>query len=187
MESQELWPKSGCDDKTMPDNFILKEWEEYQDMVAMTGGPVRIADKLIRWFNEVGFVDVQQEIFKIPINGWPKDPRLHVLGRNWCQQLCDGMEAFTMRYFTSPPLYWTADEVTVYLAKVRTAIKDKNVHAYHRVYVSPIPSQILSNSITNNSVRFVVWGRKRTREEEAARGAANPSSSSKKPVANSSL
>ncbi|TID13988.1 gb [Venturia nashicola] len=167
MESQELWPKSGCDDDTMPTDFILKEWEEFQHKVAMNGAPVRIADKLRRWFKEVGFVDVQQEIFKIPLNGWPKDPRLHVLGRNWCEQLCDGMEAFTMKYFTSYPLYWTPTEVTVYLAQVRTAIKDKNVHGYHRI--------------------FVVWGRKPTREEQAAQAAANSGSSGKKPVANSSL
>lgn len=133
MESQELWPKSGCDDNTMPKDFILQEWEEFQDKVAMEVAPVRIADKLRRWFREVGFVDVRQEIFTIPLNGWPKDARLHVLGRNWCEQLCDGMEAFTMKYFTSHPLYWTPAEVTVYLAKVRTAIKDKNVHGYHRV------------------------------------------------------
>lgn len=183
MESQELWPKSGCDDDTMPPDFILKEWEDLQHQVAMKVGPVRMADKLIRWFREVGFVDVQQEIFKIPLNGWPKDSRLHVLGRNWCEQLCDGMEAFTMKYFTSHPLYWTPTEVHVYLAKVRTAIKDKNVHGYHRMYVPPF----LSKPTTNISASFVVCGRKPTPEEQAAKAAANSGLSSKKPVANSSL
>lgn len=133
MESKELWPNAGCDDGTMPADFELTNWEKYQDRVAMTTAPVRFADKLRRWFKEVGFVDVQQEIFKIPLNGWPKDPRLHLLGRSWCDQVCEGMEGFSMHYFTSAPLYWSTIEVNVYLAKVRNAIKDKNVHAFHRM------------------------------------------------------
>ncbi|QDS71381.1 hypothetical protein FKW77_002756 [Venturia effusa] len=167
MESQELWPRSGCDDHTMPADFLLKEWEEYQNKVAMTSAPVRIADKLRRWFREVGFVDIHQEIYKIPINRWPRDSRLHLLGKLWCDQLCGGMSAFTMKYFTSDPLYWSPIEVEIYLAKVRAAIRDKNVHAYHRI--------------------FVVWGRKPTREEAAKRQAANSGSSNQKPATNSSL
>lgn len=137
MESQELWPKAGCDDGTMPKDYLLTEWAELQDRAAMKGenpAPLRIADKLRRWYNEVGFVDVQQQIFKVPINGWMNDPRMGMLGKFWAQHLCDGLHGFSMRYFTSV-LNWTPPEVEAYIAKVRKATKDKNIHAYHRMYV----------------------------------------------------
>ena len=45
------------------------------------GRPLRIANKLKRWYKEAGFVDVHEEVFKLPCNPWPKDPHLKDLGR----------------------------------------------------------------------------------------------------------
>jgi hypothetical protein len=152
MESQELWPKAGCDDGTMPDNHLLVEWASLQDEAAMKGdppGPLRIADKLRRWYKETGFVDVEQEIFKIPINGWPREPRLHLLGKWWGQHLCEGLNGFSMRYFTQV-LGWDAMEVEAYIAKVRQSIKDRDVHAYHRMYVH-LHSVLLTPILSSNS------------------------------------
>jgi len=156
MESQEMYPVVFCDDDTMPDDHGFLEFTRTQDDAAMRmGRPVRIANKLKRWYEQAGFVDVHEEVFKMPINPWPKDPQYKMIGRFWGQMLLEGLQAFSLALFTRA-LGWTKDEVEVFLVKVRKSLVDKNVHSYHKIYV--------------------VWGRKPTLEQLAAR-AAGPTSS----------
>ncbi|OCK86192.1 S-adenosyl-L-methionine-dependent methyltransferase [Lepidopterella palustris CBS 459.81] len=140
MESQEYMSTLYCDDGTMDSNYAFAEWTATQDKAAMTmGRPLRIANKLKRWYEQAGFVDVHEEIYKLPINSWPKDPQFKMLGRFNETNLLDGLQAFSLQLFQKG-LGWTKDEIEVYLVQVRKALSDRNVHAYHKI--------------------FVVWGRK---------------------------
>ena len=66
----------------MSPDFPLLEWAKTVDDASMEfGRPLRIANKLKRWFVEAGFEDVHEQVFKLPINAWPKDPRLKQLGQ----------------------------------------------------------------------------------------------------------
>lgn len=121
----------------MPADYELLEWTKTQDMAAMRlGMPLRIANKLKTWFEQAGFVDVHEEIFRIPINSWPRDARLKLLGKfqNW--NMSAGVHAWTVEYFVRA-LGWTETEVEVYLAHLRNSISDRSVHAYYKVYVTP--------------------------------------------------
>lgn len=136
MESQELYSKVYCNDGTMPPDYPLLEWTENEDDAAMRlGRPLRIANKLKRWYEQAGFVDVHEEIFAIPINSWPKDERMKVLGKWFYWNMCAGVHAWTIEYFVTA-LGWSPAEVEVYLAHLRTALADKSVHAYYKVYVA---------------------------------------------------
>lgn len=153
MESQEWMPTVYCDDGTMGPDYGFAEWTQTQDKAAMNlGRPLRIANKLKRWYEQAGFVDVHEEMFKLPINSWPKDPQMKMLGRFNETNLLDGLQAFSLQLFQKG-LGWTKDEIEVYLVHVRKALSDRNVHAYHKIYV--------------------VWGRK---PEENELGAPSPPS-----------
>ncbi|KAF2400019.1 S-adenosyl-L-methionine-dependent methyltransferase [Trichodelitschia bisporula] len=157
MESQELYPTVYCDDGTMPEDHPFLEWSRNLDEAAMSCRvPIRTGNKMKRWYEQAGFVDVHEEVMKMPINPWPKDPQYKLLGRFWEQSLLDGLQAFSLRYF-STAFGWTKEEIEVYLVRVRQALSDRRVHAYHRIYV--------------------VWGRKPTEAEarERAQRAANTS------------
>ncbi|KAF2427679.1 S-adenosyl-L-methionine-dependent methyltransferase [Tothia fuscella] len=157
MESQEMYPTLYCDDGTMPKDHAFCEWTRTQDEAAMKlGKPLRIANKLKNWYERAGFVDVKEEVFKMPVNQWPKDPEYKMLGRFWGQMLIEGLQGFSLALFTRA-FGWTVEEIEVYLVKVRKAIADKNVHAYHKVYV--------------------VYGRKPTPEEQRAKEAKTASKS----------
>ena len=133
MESQELYPKVYCNDGTMPSDYALLEWTANEDDAAMRlGRPLRIANKLKRWYEQAGFVDVHEEIFAIPVNSWPKDERMKVLGKWFYWNMCAGVHAWSIEYFVTA-LGWSPAEVEVYLAHVRTALADKSVHAYYKV------------------------------------------------------
>src|SRR6266700_5439208 len=58
MESQEYMPTVYCDDGTMGSDYAFAEWTATQDKAAMfLCRPLRIANKLIRWYEQAGFVD----------------------------------------------------------------------------------------------------------------------------------
>jgi hypothetical protein len=96
------------------------------------GRPIRIANKLKRWYEQAGFEDVHEEVFKLPVNLWPKDPRYKMLGKFWRNSLLEGLQGFSLAYF-SRAFGWTKDEIEVYLVNVRRAIADASVHSYHKV------------------------------------------------------
>ncbi|KAJ5041143.1 uncharacterized protein L3040_005696 [Drepanopeziza brunnea f. sp. 'multigermtubi'] len=152
MESQEFLSTPLCDDGTMPKDWPFLDWTNYvEDASVASGRPLRIAHKLKRWYEEVGFVDVQERIFRIPINPWPREKHLKAIGRQSELNCLDGLSGFSMRYF-SRNLKWTKTEIEVYLVNVRSAISDRSVHAYHRAYVvwgrKPLESEVSASSRT---------------------------------------
>jgi hypothetical protein len=133
MESHEIYNKLYCDDGTLPADFALLEWHATQDRAAMQlGMPLRIANKLKMWYEQAGFVDVREEICPIPINSWPRDARHKLLGKFMYWNMAQGVHGWTAEYFVKA-LGWTESEVEVYLARVRSALSDKSVHAYYKV------------------------------------------------------
>jgi len=135
-ECHELWPLIQCDDGTMPEDHALCQFIRYQDEAAMKmGRPIRIANKLKKWMEQAGFVDVHEEILKLPINPWPRDPQYKLLGKFWETCILDGLQGFGLAHF-SRGLGWTKDEIEVYLVQVRRAISNRAVHAYQKMYVS---------------------------------------------------
>jgi hypothetical protein len=115
MESQEIMTTPYCDDGTMPDDWPFKEWMKLVDDAAMQADrPLRIASRLKRWYEEAGFVDVQEKVFKMPINPWPRDAHLKTLGSMSEDNWLSGLQGFSLAPF-SRYLNWTKDEIEVIL------------------------------------------------------------------------
>ncbi|KAI9803870.1 MAG: hypothetical protein M1825_001750 [Sarcosagium campestre] len=135
MECQEIYTSLFCDDGTMPEDWAFLDWTKTQDAAFMKlGRPLRTANKIKRWMQEAGFVDVHEEVFRVPINSWPREQRLKDIGKFNLLSLLDGLQAFTVAAF-SRAFGWTKDEIEVYLVNVRNSMKDRNVHSYHKHYV----------------------------------------------------
>jgi hypothetical protein len=66
--------------------------------------------------------------------GWPKDQRLKEMGIYNRLQWEQGIEGWCVFLLTNV-LHWTGEEVSVYLAEMRRALRDKSIHAYHEMYV----------------------------------------------------
>lgn len=114
MESQDLYIIPQCDDNSMPDDWAFKEWTAYMDDAAMDADrPLRTANKLKRWYTEAGFVDVHEKVYRLPINGWPRDPKLKQIGIWWEQSHIWGLQGFSLAHFTRV-LGWSKDELEVW-------------------------------------------------------------------------
>ncbi|KAH6989177.1 S-adenosyl-L-methionine-dependent methyltransferase [Ilyonectria sp. MPI-CAGE-AT-0026] len=82
---------------------------------------------------EAGFVDIQHHQWKVPIGGWPRDPKLKQIGLYngmFIDQSLDGFAVFPIGEI----LGWTFDEVTVLVSKMRLAIKDPKALPYYNVH-----------------------------------------------------
>ncbi|RFU28532.1 hypothetical protein B7463_g7822, partial [Scytalidium lignicola] len=147
MESQEIMSTPYCDDGTMPADWPFLEWNKHLDDAAMAADrPLRIANKLKRWYIQAGFVDVQEKIFKLPMNTWPKDPHLKYIGNMNQDNWLAGLGALSMAPF-SRMLNWSQEEIEVYLVNIRKCVMDKNVHCYSKVHVvwgrKPFPGEVV--------------------------------------------
>jgi hypothetical protein len=113
MESQEIMSTPSCEDGTMPPDWDLLEWSRLADEAAEKAGrPVKIAHNLKKWYEEAGFIDVQEMIFKLPINQWPQDKHLKALGAMWEENMLIGLSGFSMALF-SRVLAWSKNEIEV--------------------------------------------------------------------------
>jgi trans-aconitate methyltransferase len=117
------------DDGTL-EGTRLKEWNELiiQGANAL-GRPWTNTPNYKRWFEEAGFVDVEERVYKVAMSPWPKEKSQKILAL-WSQQnILDGIDGMSMAIFTRA-LGWTAEQVQLFLVGVREDIKSRKIHAY---------------------------------------------------------
>lgn len=113
MESQEILPSPSCDDGTIPADWAFSRWMQLSDEAAMKADkPLLIANKLKGWYEECGFVDVNETVFKLPLNPWPKDKHLKNLGQMYEKNWLYGLHAFSAAPY-SRMLNWSSSEIDV--------------------------------------------------------------------------
>ncbi|MBE3041364.1 hypothetical protein IMZ48_02030 [Candidatus Bathyarchaeota archaeon] len=99
------------------------------DAAAAAGRPLDRSPDYKSLLVKKGFVEVVERCFKLPLNEWPRDPHHKELG-TWTREMLDaGIEGLIMALFTRY-LGWEQDEVLVFSAMFRAALKDRRVHGY---------------------------------------------------------
>ena len=102
-----------CDDGSLPVNCALLSWAQQVNLAASQAcRPRDVADRMLQWFKEVGFVDVHEVRYKLPIGRWMEDAHLAELGKFWRYLMNDGLDTLSMRLF-SEVLGWDEAEIQV--------------------------------------------------------------------------
>lgn len=91
---------------------------------------------------DAGFVNVVSREFKIPIGVWPANQKLREAGAFQLMAMLEGIQGLTLAFWTRF-LGWSAENVEIALAKVRTEFKSKKIHSYWPLYVAN-PSYLAS-------------------------------------------
>ncbi|KAL9087666.1 MAG: hypothetical protein Q9165_006590 [Trypethelium subeluteriae] len=82
-----------------------------------------------RLLEEAGYVDIQEKLYKWPINSWPKDRQMKQFGI-WTRENTSAiLEGLALAPFTRF-LGWTVEEVQVLLAGCRKDLRNTSIHAY---------------------------------------------------------
>ncbi|KAI9926743.1 hypothetical protein AWENTII_011371 [Aspergillus wentii] len=154
LECHELDPKPKCDDGTMPpenldggfSEFAFHDWFDLQQRSGQVTDPsrqFRVAHRMARWMRDLGFVDIETRVSKIPTNTWPTDPHLKKIG-SWSES--NWLEALSgWSYKPLIALGWSKPEIEVFLVDVRKSIQNRDVHCYNDYYVvtgrKPMPGE----------------------------------------------
>lgn len=132
IEFQEALPRVGCNDDTMPDNYVMKRFFSLMTGVLHRkyGWDGFIVEKLPAELERMGFINIQRKVYHIPIGFWPKDKkRMHHAFLNR-EIMTDLMPALQAKPFVGTDVGATIPEIEELFAGVRAAICDKRVHAY---------------------------------------------------------
>jgi len=100
LEMQEPKCDVDSDDAEIPADNALKQWfVELTRACDIAGRPISEVPELKQMFEEAGFVDVHEKVYKIPLNGWPRSRRLKEIGELWQLNLDAGFSGFSYALF----------------------------------------------------------------------------------------
>lgn len=130
MELQDFVMPFGCDDDTLTeDTLTYQVGKLFHDASVAIGRPLNAASTYKDLMTKAGFVDVVERRLKWPLGIWPKDKFFKELGYWTAQNFDVGLEGLLMALLTRG-MGWTKEEVLVYCAHARPALRDQKVHAY---------------------------------------------------------
>ncbi|EOD51501.1 putative methyltransferase type 11 protein [Neofusicoccum parvum UCRNP2] len=131
----DLLPYS-TDGSVPEDDAMLKLHQYLVEATDKLGRTARPGPNLEKWVKDAGFVNVKHEWRVVPFGLWAKSKKHKKSGALNQMQFMEGMEAFTIGLFTST-LGWSAEEVQVFLERVRKDSLKKDRHRqinFHIVY-----------------------------------------------------
>ncbi|KAJ9129718.1 Demethylmenaquinone methyltransferase [Pleurostoma richardsiae] len=134
IELQAVYTRFVSDDGTAEKASNAQLWmKTLCEGMAKFGKPIDNAPQWKEKLRAAGFVDTEEEVLKIPIGPWPKDPKLREIGGVQHHQELQAVESYTPGIFTQV-LGWTEVETQVFIAKVKKELKDPSIHLYFPVY-----------------------------------------------------
>ncbi|KAM6505449.1 hypothetical protein FSOLCH5_013451 [Fusarium solani] len=135
IECQELEGLMECDDGSVREDNAFKKWcDDIVDASIAVDRPLPGAANIKQALTETGFVDIHEKIYKIPINGWPKNRRLKRFGELWHANVVEGLQALSYGLLHRVK-GMTKEEIEVNLVDVRKALADQRMHGYQKFYV----------------------------------------------------
>ena len=121
-----------CNDNTLEGTALGRWQDKIIEASEATGTAFDRPYKYRQWMEEAGFANVEENIYHIPLNPWPEDPKQRMLGEIEMENVLLGIEGFSMALFTEV-LGWSREELEVLLVDVRKEIKNGAIHAHMRL------------------------------------------------------
>ncbi|KAH8785679.1 S-adenosyl-L-methionine-dependent methyltransferase [Diaporthe sp. PMI_573] len=135
LESQEFDIVLRCDDGTAPADHGLRLWLSELDRISrIAGKPCTITPWLKMWYEEAGFVDVHEEIFRLPTCGWPEDPEEKWIG-TWMEEMLNSGIDGILRAYQLRVAGLTMEQHQAALIPVRRDLRNRDYHTYLNLVV----------------------------------------------------
>ncbi|THC90341.1 hypothetical protein EYZ11_010194 [Aspergillus tanneri] len=92
---------------------------------------------VVHWkekMEKAGFVNVREDIYKVPQSPWPKDPKLKDVGRYHQVNMFEALGPYCYALFTRV-LGWERVEIEALVAGMRNELRDLSNHLYSKVHI----------------------------------------------------
>lgn len=132
IEHLEGSPTVRCDDGSIPADSVWSEWSTlFNEAGAKSGLPFELLnnDQWIKYMEAAGFQNVVKRPLKLPIGGWAADEKWKEVGNFNFMMLDTSLEGLGL-YVLTNVMGWDYAEVQVFLARVRSAMRNKSYHGY---------------------------------------------------------
>ncbi|KAF3913568.1 hypothetical protein ABW20_dc0106072 [Dactylellina cionopaga] len=122
-----------CDDGSIPPDAPLRKWSSlFVEAGAKAGRSLVDAPKYKNYMQDVGFTEINEEIFRLPATPWPKDKHLKQVGAYHLASFLEALEGLSLRFFSA--LHgMDPEEIQVMLVDVRKDLKNKSYHAHYHL------------------------------------------------------
>ena len=121
---------ASTDDDSLPKDSSYHIFQVALDEAATQfGRKMNIGPLHKEHLNAAGFVDVVEDVRKVPLSPWPKDLKRNELGRYMQVQMLDAVESYGLAPLTRV-LGWDSTKVQVLIAGVRQDLRNRNYHMY---------------------------------------------------------
>ncbi|KAI9682341.1 MAG: Secondary metabolism regulator lae1 [Caeruleum heppii] len=122
-----------CDDGTLPSSSPLVRWWQYvAEATQRVNKPLAYNPWTRHMLRQAGFVDIQEQVIRAPLNSWPADQRMRDIGRWYNLGLTEGLEAFSLAPLTRVNR-WHIDDVRRIVKDVKREMCNKRIHAYNNM------------------------------------------------------
>ncbi|KAL7763093.1 hypothetical protein ACKLNR_006451 [Fusarium oxysporum f. sp. zingiberi] len=134
IESHEALSRMDCDDGSITERSAMHQWGKFfveggkkigRSFTIVEDGVQRSA------MEKAGFVNLEERDFKVPIGGWPKDPKMKEIGKYAQATLEQDIEGYVL-FMANTVEGWTKAEVEMYISMLRRELRQGNMHPYYR-------------------------------------------------------
>jgi hypothetical protein len=130
MEQVEIdfWPR--CDDGSLPATAALYQWASYlAEATADAYKPLVYNTQTRQMLERSGFVNIDEEVIRIPFNAWSSDPHQKQIGNWYMLGLVEYIDALTLAPLTRMK-GWRKADVDRLCADAKREIMSKKYHVY---------------------------------------------------------
>lgn len=129
---QDIYFKPHSNDGTTSGTTIQRFNDLIIEGAAKIGRDWHCTRNYARWFKELGFEDVVENVFAWPVGMWPKGEKQKTLGSWAMLNALEGAPAIGMALLTRS-LGMPSEEVELLLTELRKEIQDRSIHSYFPV------------------------------------------------------
>ncbi|KAF5844117.1 hypothetical protein GGP41_010165 [Bipolaris sorokiniana] len=125
------------DDNTIPENSGYVETARvYFEIAEKMGAPLAAPRDWNAQMKEAGFINVQDEVYKLPMGPWPRSKRLRTVGKlEQIMILEGGFEAYMLRGYTQV-LGGKVEDLQIILALAKREVRDPSIHTYVQFHIT---------------------------------------------------
>ncbi|KAL4892359.1 S-adenosyl-L-methionine-dependent methyltransferase [Aspergillus ambiguus] len=108
----------------------LRQWEALmEEAAARFGKRINVAAEQKDLTQRAGFVEVAEQVFRVPFGKWSDDPRMKNIGGFYKYQMQCALEGYTLRLVTKT-LGWSKEDTDALLGRVREELQQEELRLY---------------------------------------------------------
>jgi len=139
-----------CDDGTLPPNSHLVEWYRYlDDATKRINRPIAFPHNTKEMLHQAGFIEINEQIIRAPLNGWSTDPHQKRIGRWYNIGLSEGIQALSLAPFFRVFQWDPIQHINPLCNEVKSEMSKTKIHVYNNIHIITarkpqwLPSRIL--------------------------------------------